>query len=171
MVIEEGGGDVFEDSSQHRDSSPACRGLHAGAGKCLKGTMIPWEAHAQTGSWQDLWPWEGEKPRMQHFQWQDLWPHRTHGGAISFHVRDSYWNSSWRSATCVRDPTMEHRRTVRRKERQRQHWMNCLNLPFPSPHATEKSWVESRKKKGWGEGILKFVFISSYFILIWLVEN
>ncbi|GAB0186374.1 EH domain-containing protein 4 [Grus japonensis] len=57
----------MEDDGGAEIPSAAIGGPHTGAGGCPKEAVIPWEASAGAGSWQDLWPCGQRSPRWSRF--------------------------------------------------------------------------------------------------------
>ncbi|KAK4830770.1 hypothetical protein QYF61_013259 [Mycteria americana] len=133
---------LMEDHSGGDIHIAAHGGLHGRAGVCaLKKAVTP-SAHTGAGSWQDLWPIKRS-------------PHRSSlSGRTCGPVGDPCWSSPclkdctpWKEPmleqflkNCspwegpmlekfIKDPTLDQRRSVRRKERQRQH-IEC-NLRGP----------------------------------------
>lgn len=74
-----------------------------------------------------------------------------------FHGKDPYWSSSWRTASCGRNLTLEQRKGARRKEWQTESIMNQQQFHFLSPlHAWSgggrivRSEAETGKNKSRG---------------------
>ena len=115
-----------------------------------------------------LWP--SGKPKLAQVFWQNLWPHGQPMLEQSFHeglhpmertgVKDPCWSSLWRTVSCRKDsllsclwrtvsngwdPTQEHWKSMRRKERQM--WWTDHNPHSPSPCSVSEA--EPRKKGRW----------------------
>jgi len=126
---------------------------HAGAGGCPKGSVTLWGVHAGVSSWQDLWPHGERSPHWSRFagracdpvgdpRWSSLFLKECtpwQGPTVEQFVEScSPWEGLMLEKfveNCLhgRDPTLEQRNSVRRKERQRQHAMNRPQPPFPVP--------------------------------------
>ena len=93
--------------------------------------------------------------------------------------KDSHWRSSWRTVSCGRDPTLEQGKSVRSPPSEEEgaaettcDELTATSIPHP-PCAAQGEEVEKSgmklswgRREGWGEGVLRFAFISHYPSLI-----
>lgn len=90
-----------------------------------------------------------------------------HAAAVCPWWSNPCWRSLWRTIFHRKDPMLEMRRCMKRKEQQRQCVMNTLQHFFPIPlhHSGEKAeklgakWSSGRRKLE-GEDLLRFEFVS-----------
>jgi len=144
---------------------PAARGRpHAGAGGCPTDAVTLWRAHTGAGSWQDLWPHEERSPRRSRF-----------AGRACDPVGDPHWSSLFlKDCTPWEAPTLGQGQSVRSPPHDENGAAEItsdelLATPTPRPSASlgARRWRNSEvklspgKNKGWGEGVLRFVFIFS----------
>ncbi|GAB0186393.1 EH domain-containing protein 4 [Grus japonensis] len=171
----------------------ACGGPHAGAGGCPKEAVTLWEAHTGAGSWQDLWTHGEKSPCWSRFagrtcdpmgdrSWRNLvlkdctpWKGPMLEQFAKNCGKDSGWRSLWRTVSCERDPMLEQGKSVMSPPPEEEGAAETTdhNPHSLSPCATGGEEVEKLgvklspgRREGWGEGVLRFYFISHYRDLI-----
>lgn len=120
----------------------------------------------------------GEEHKVEQVFWQEYCPWYIHTGAVCSwrtapHSTDPYWNNSWITATCGRNPTLEWRR----EEHQRQRYELATTFLFPiCLHYSGEGEVERSRVKLTLEKMLVrercfwFIF-SSHYPALFLIDK